>query len=69
MYLDFPAEQEETILTVSIVLIIISVVIASICPFYLYLCKYVEYNYETKVKEELDKLALRENDKNKNEGK
>lgn len=65
VYLDFEPQQEAIILNVSIVLIIFSVVIGSTCPIYLYLRKYTEYDYEAIIKEQLDKLAEQENEKNK----
>lgn len=50
-------------------LIIFSVVIASICPIYLYLRQYTEYDYEAMIKGQLDRLAEEENAKNRAEGR
>lgn len=46
----------------------ISVVIASLCPIYLYLRKYEDYDYEAVIKIKLDKLAENENMRFNNEG-
>jgi len=45
VYMNFTETQETIILNISIVLILISVVIASLCPIYLYLRKYEDYDY------------------------